>query len=303
VLSEARLRNLVAVVQAIGGSTNMVLHLGALAAELGYDLELQDWDRIGDQTPLLAKFKPASAYTVSDFGRAGGVPALLQRLSSLLDLGGPTSYSHTLVEVAAEAQVALPEIIRSLDDPLAESGGIIVLSGNLAPDGAVVKASGVAPQMMRHTGPARVFDSEEQVKDCLLDGRVQEGDVLVVRYEGLRGGPGMRELSLPAAILVGMGLGSSVAMITDGRFSGATRGPCVGHICPEAALGGPLAALREGDLIEIDIPERSLNVHLSKAEMRARMQDWRPPKKDIPPGFMRTYVERVGPASKGAVLA
>jgi len=303
VLSETRLRNLVAVVQAIGGSTNMVLHLGALAAELGYDLELQDWDRIGDQTPLLAKFKPASAYTVSDFGRAGGVPALLKRLSSLLDLEGPTSYSRTLAEVAAQAQVFQPEIIRSLDDPLAESGGIVVLSGNLAPDGAVVKASGVAPQMMRHAGPARVFDSEEQVKECLLGGRVREGDVLVVRYEGPRGGPGMRELSLPAAILVGMGLGSSVAMITDGRFSGATRGPCVGHICPEAALGGPLAALRDGDLIEIDIPERSLNVHLSEAELRTRMQDWRPPQKDIPPGFMRTYVERVGSASKGAVLA
>ena len=302
VLSETRLRNLVAIVQAIGGSTNMVLHLGALAAELGYDLELRDWDRIGLETPMLAKFKPASAYTVSDFGSAGGVPALLKQLSSLLDLEGVTSYSHSLAEVAARAQVSRPEVIRSLDDPLAESGGIVVLFGNLAPEGAVVKASGVAPQMMRHAGPARIFDSEEGVKGCLLGGRVHEGDVLVVRYEGPRGGPGMRELSLPAAILMGMGLGNSVAMITDGRFSGATHGPCVGHICPEAVLGGPLAALMDGDLIEIDIPKRSLNVDLSEAELRARMVGWQPPLKEIPSGFMRLYVERVGPASKGAIL-
>jgi len=303
VLSEIRLRNLVAVVQSIGGSTNMVLHLGALAAELGYDLALHDWDRIGAQTPLLAKFKPASGNTVSDFGRAGGVPALLKRLSPLLNLDGPTSHSRTLAEVAAQAQISQPQVIHSLDDPLAPVGGIVVLSGNLAPDGAVVKASGISPQMMRHTGPARVFDSEEAVKDCLLDGRVQQGDVLVVRYEGPRGGPGMRELSLPAAILVGMGLAESVAMITDGRFSGATRGPCVGHICPEAALGGPLAALHDGDLIEIDIPKRSLNVRLSDAELRARMVDWQPTHKEIPPGFIRLYVERVSPASRGAILS
>ncbi|MBN1146569.1 MAG: dihydroxy-acid dehydratase [Anaerolineales bacterium] len=302
VLSEARLRNLIAVVQAIGGSTNMVLHLGALAVELGYGLDLDDWDRIGRETPLLAKFKPSSAYSVSDFGRAGGVPALLKRLAPLLDLSGPTSHSHTLQEVAEQAQISLPEVIRPLEDPLAPAGGIVVLRGNLAPDGAVVKASGVHPRMMRHIGAARVFDSEEDVQACLLGGRVQEGDVLVVRYEGPRGGPGMRELSLPAAILVGMGLADSVAMLTDGRFSGATRGPCVGHICPEAALGGPLAALRDGDLIEIDILNRSLNVHLSDEELRARMNGWEPPQKNIPPGFMRLYAEWVGPASRGAIL-
>ena len=189
----------------------------------------------------MGKFKPASQYTVSDFGRAGGVPALLKVLSSKLDLCGPTVYGVPLSQIAEEAHVLDGKIIHSLDDPITETGGIAILRGNLAPEGAVVKVSGVHPGMMHHVGPARVFDSEEQVQSCLLNSMVQKGEVLVVRYEGPRGGPGMRELSLPAAILMGMGLGDSVAILTDGRFSGATRGPCVGHICPEAALGGPLA--------------------------------------------------------------
>jgi dihydroxy-acid dehydratase len=302
VLTEARLRNLVAVVQAIGGSTNLVLHLGALSFELGYDLDLDEWDRIGRNTPLLARFKPASQYTVSDFGRAGGVPALLKMLSPLLDLRGPTSHGVSLTRVAGEASVLNSKIIHTPDDPISATGGIAILRGNLAPEGAVIKASGVHPGMLRHVGPARVFDCEEAVQSCLLSGGVQKGDVLVVRYEGPRGGPGMRELSLPAAILVGMGLGDSVAMLTDGRFSGATRGPCVGHICPEAILGGPLAALRDGDIIEIDVPARSLNVRLSEAELNARLKDWAPPAKEIPQGFLRLYADRVGPASRGAVL-
>jgi dihydroxy-acid dehydratase len=302
VMTPTTLRNLVAVVQAIGGSTNLVLHLMALATELGYQLTLDDWDRIERETPLLAKFKPASPYSVSDFGRAGGVPALLKVLSSLLDLNMPTVHGSTLAQVAAQAEVRRPEIIRPLDDPLAPKGGIVVLRGNLAPEGAMVKASGVHPTMMRHVGPARVFDCEKDVQDCLLGGRVHPGDVLVVRYEGPRGGPGMRELSLPAAILVGMGLADSVAMVTDGRFSGATRGPCVGHICPEAALGGPLAAVHDGDVIEIDIPQRVLNVRLSEDELRARLDEWVSPSKEIPPGFLRLYADHVGPASQGAVL-
>jgi dihydroxy-acid dehydratase len=303
VVRPAVLRNLVAVIQAIGGSTNMVLHLAALATELGDALELDDWDRIGARTPLLAKFKPASAHTVSDLGRAGGVPGLLQRLAPLLDLSGPTAYGVSLEEVAARATVRRPDVLRPLDDPLAPQGGIVVLRGNLSPNGAVVKASGVHPAMLRHVGPARVFDCEQDVQACLLGGRVHPGDVLVVRYEGPRGGPGMRELSLPAAVLVGMGLGDSVAMITDGRFSGATRGPCVGHICPEAALGGPLALLRDGDEIEIDVPNRKLEVHLSEEELAARRNVWSRPDKEIPPGFLSLYAERVGPASRGAVLA
>ena len=302
VVTPATLRNLVAVVQAIGGSTNLVLHLNALAAELGYALALDDWDRIGLRTPLLAKFKPASSHSVSDFGRAGGVPALLHVLAPLLDLSAPTAHGTPLAQVAADATVADPQIIHPLDGPLAPTGGIVILHGNLAPEGAIVKASGVHPSMMRHAGPARVFDCEEDVQECLLGGRVQPGDVLVVRYEGPRGGPGMRELSLPAAILVGMGLADSVAMVTDGRFSGATRGPCVGYVCPEAMVGGPLAALRDGDVVEIDVPGRTLNVRMSKDELRARLDEWGPPSKDIPPGFLRLYARHVGPASQGAVL-
>ncbi len=302
IVTPAALRNLIRVVQAIGGSTNLVLHLAALATELGYELRLEEWDELGRQTPLLARFKPASPHTISDFGRAGGVPALLKRLAPLLDLDIPTAFGGMLAEVAAHAEIADPDIIRPLDAPLAPMGGIAVLRGNLAPEGAVVKVSGVAPAMMRHVGPARVFDREEDVQECLLGGRVHPGDVLVVRYEGPRGGPGMRELSLPAAIMVGMGLADSVAMVTDGRFSGATRGPCIGHVWPEAAVGGPLAALRDGDIIEIDIPARTLNVHLSEGELRARMRDWTPPQKEIPPGFLRFYARSVGAASQGAVL-
>jgi dihydroxy-acid dehydratase len=302
VVTPATLRNLVSIVQAVGGSTNLVLHLAALATELGYELTLDDWDRIGRETPLLAKFKPASFYSVSDFGRAGGVPALLNMLSPLLDLSAPTAYGSTLAQVAAGAQVRRPDVIRRLEEPLAPTGGIVVLRGNLAPEGAVVKASGVHSDMMHHVGAARVFDCEETVQECLLGGRVQPGDVLVVRYEGPRGGPGMRELSLPAAILVGMGLADSVAMVTDGRFSGATRGPCVGHVCPEAAVGGPLAALRDGDVIEIDIPSRILNVHLSDDELRARLDEWVLPNRKVPTGFLRLYAASVGPAGQGAVL-
>lgn len=303
VVRPAVLRNLVTVVQAIGGSTNMVLHLAALAKELGTSLELEEWHRIGVSTPLLAKFKPASTYTVSDFGRAGGVPALLKRLVPLLDLSGPTAHGLSLEQVAAQAAIHRPDVLRPLDDPLAPQGGIVVLRGNLAPDGAVVKASGVQPSMLRHVGPARVFDCEQDVQACLIGGRVHPGDVLMVRYEGPRGGPGMRELSLPAAILVGLGLGDSVAMVTDGRFSGATRGPCVGHVCPEAAAGGPLALVQDGDVIEIDVPNRMLEVHLSEAELLERRTAWRLPTKEIPPGFLRLYAERVGTASEGAVLA
>jgi dihydroxy-acid dehydratase len=302
ILTADRLRLMIRVVQAIGGSTNMVLHLGALATELGWDLALNEWDEIGKETPLLGKFKPASPYNVTDFGRAGGVPALLKQLSDLTDLAGQTAYGRSLSDVAADAVVRCPDILRSVDDPLAPIGGIAVLRGNLAPEGAVIKMSGVSANMQHHIGPARVFDREEAVQKCLLDGSVQPGDVLIVRYEGPRGGPGMRELSLPAAILVGMGLGDSVAMITDGRFSGATRGPCVGHVCPEAAVGGPLAALQDGDLIEIDIPKRILNVQLSDDELQTRLADWVMPEKEIPLGFLRLYSQLVGPASKGAVL-
>jgi dihydroxy-acid dehydratase len=289
-------------VQAIGGSTNLVLHLAALAAELGIELQLDEWDWIGQKTPLVARFKPASEAPVSDLGRAGGVPAVLRVLSPLLALDTPTVYGATLAEVASSAKVLDWETIRPLEQPIAPTGGIAILRGNLAPDGAVVKKSAVDEAMMRHAGLARVFDCEEDIQRCLMADRVHPGDVLVVRYEGPRGGPGMRELSLPAAILTGMGLANSVALVTDGRFSGATRGPCVGHVCPEAAAGGPLAALRDGDRVEIDIPRRSLNVRLSDEELARRLADWAPQRREVPDGFLRLYAAHVGAASQGALL-
>ena len=229
--------------------------------------------------------------------------ALMKELVPRLDLGGVTAYGAALsAAVGVHGQVRDGEVIRSFDEPLAPTGGIAVLRGNLAPEGAVVKSSGVHPDMMHHVGPARVFDSEEAVRDCLICGRVRTGDVLVVRYEGPRGGPGMRELSLPAAIMVGMGLADSVAMITDGRFSGATRGPCVGHICPEAADGGPLALVEDGDAIEIDIPNRRLELCVSEEDLAARQAAWKPPHESAPSGFLSLYADQVGPASRGAVL-
>ncbi|NLD42975.1 MAG: dihydroxy-acid dehydratase [Chloroflexi bacterium] len=302
VVTERTLANLITVAQSVGCSTNLVLHLAALAHELDLSLDLSAWDRLGRRTPLVGRFKPASERTISDLGRAGGVPALLRILAPLLTLDVPTAWGATLSQVAAGAQWRDREVLRPLERPLAPEGGIAVLYGNLAPEGAVVKASAVSPQMLRHSGPARVFDSEEAVQECLLGGRVQPGDVLVVRYEGPRGGPGMRELSLPAAILVGLGLADSVAMVTDGRFSGATRGPCVGHVCPEAAEGGPLGALRGGDIVEIDIPARRLDVRLSPEALAQRLGERQPPGKRPPRGYLRLYAERVGPASRGAVL-
>jgi len=302
VVSRRTLENLVAVVQAVGGSTNLVLHLAALASELGGALTFDDWDRIGRQTPMLGRFKPSSPHTLSDLGRAGGVPALLHELAPLLELDTPTVYGGSLADVAARAAVRDRDVIRPLDAPLAPEGGIVVLRGNLAPEGAVVKAGGVSPGMMHHVGPARVYDAEEAVQECLLGGRVRPGDVLVVRYEGPRGGPGMRELSLPAAILIGLGLGDSVAMITDGRFSGATRGPCVGYVCPEAAVGGPLAGVEDGDVIEIDIPGRRLDVRLTNDQLAGRLRRARAPERNIPRGYLRHYARHAGPASRGAVL-
>jgi len=300
IVSRHRLLNAVAVVQSIGGSTNAVLHLNALAGELNISLGFDDWDRIGQSTPLLAKFKPASNYTVSDFGRAGGVSGLLNALSSILELDDTTAYGQPYKSIVQSGVVLDHEIIRPVESPLLPSGGIAILRGNLAPNGAVVKSSGVSPNMLRHVGPARVFDCEENVQEALLGDRVNPGDVLVIRYEGPRGGPGMRELSLPAAILVGMGLADSVAMITDGRFSGATRGPCVGYICPEAAIGGPLAAVIEGDIIEIDVPNRTLEIQLSDEELLNRLANWKPQEKEIPMGFLRQYVRGVGQADSGA---
>jgi dihydroxy-acid dehydratase len=288
---------------AFGGSTNAMLHLPAIAAEVGVAVTPDDFDRLSRVTPLLAKFKPASRYNITDFHEAGGVRGLLLQLKPLLHLDCPTVGGDSLGTLLAEFDSVAPprgEIIADLQRPLAAEGGLAVLRGTLAPDGAVVKTSGVEPAMHRHRGPARVFDSEEELRDALEARQVQPGDVLVIRYEGPRGGPGMRELSIPAAMLVGMGLGSSVAMVTDGRYSGATRGPCIGHVCPEAAVGGPLALAADGDLIEIDLSARRLDLLVAREELERRRDNWPgPPPREVR-GYLATYQRLVGGADRGA---
>jgi dihydroxy-acid dehydratase len=302
IITEKSIENAVRVCLALGGSSNALLHLPAIAHDTGIKLTVDDFDALSRKTPLLAKFKPASQFNLLDFHEAGGVPALMKELQSLLHCDVPTVTGRTLKENLTTAKVLRPEVIHSLDNPLAPEGGIAVLYGNLAPKGAIVKQSAVSEKMLVHSGPARVFESEEEVRDHLQSKQVNQGDVLVIRYEGPKGGPGMRELSIPAAMLVGMGLGDSVAMVTDGRYSGATRGPCIGHVCPEAAEGGPIALVQDGDIIHINIPNRKLNVELSDEELNRRKANWHPPEPKIQHGFMVLYSKIVGDANAGAVL-
>jgi dihydroxy-acid dehydratase len=287
---------------AFGGSSNMALHLPALAAEIEMLFTMDDFDSLSKETPLVAKFKPASQHNISDLHAAGGVPALLKAIEPLLHLDTPRVDGTTLREFLAEVAPGDARVIRPLVSPLAPEGGLAVLHGSLAPEGAIVKQSGVEPDMLVHIGPARVFECEEGVKDALLGNKVREGDVLVIRNEGPRGGPGMRELSLPAAILVGMGLGNSVAMVTDGRYSGATRGPCIGHVCPEAAGGGPIALVKDGDRIKIDIPGRVLDLLVPAGELARRKEAWKPMERLDLKGFLKHYAAHVSSARLGAVL-
>ena len=301
VVDQRTLENGIHVLMALGGSTNVLLHLPALASELELSLPLREFDRIGRETPLLTRFKPASSLTLQDFDRAGGVLALMSELSPMLHLDTQTVWGSDLGTVLSLSAVRDPQVIRPLQDPLAPEGGIAVLFGTLAPKGAVIKQSAVDPRMLRHRGPARIFEKEEEVRDHLLDGDVQPGDVLVIRYEGPRGGPGMREMSIPAGLLQGMGLGDSIAMVTDGRYSGATRGPCIGHVCPEAAVGGPIAVVQDGDLISIDVPARQLDLMVPREEIIRRLAEWHPPETELR-GFLQLYAQRVSGADEGAVL-
>ena len=234
IITHTSIENAIKVALAFGGSTNIILHMCALSREIGGSLNHFDFDTLSKSVPLLAKFKPASEYNLTDFHEAGGVGVLMKKLSPLLDLSTKTVLGISLKDYLGLIEIKDYQIIRNLEDPISSEGGIAVLKGTLAPEGAIIKQSAVNSNMRKHEGPARVFESEEDVKDALLNGEVKEGDVLVIRYEGPKGSPGMREMSIPAAILVGMGLGDSVAMVTDGRYSGATRGPCIGHVCPEA---------------------------------------------------------------------
>jgi len=301
-MGQSGLENAVRVTLALGGSTNATLHVPAIAQDAGADITPDTFDALGRATPLIARFAPASRLTVVDLHAAGGIPAVLNVLVPLLHADAPTVDGRTIGEIAAEARVLRDDVLHPLAAPLAPQGGIAVLRGNLAPGGAVVRQSSVAPAMYHHVGPARVFESEDEVRDSLSSRSIQPGDVLVIRNEGPAGGPGMRELSIPAAMLVGMGLGESVAMITDGRYSGATRGPCIGHVCPEAYKGGPIAAVREGDPIEIDIPNRRLTLQVSDEEIARRLAEWTPRPPAITTGFLALYSRLVSQADRGAVL-
>jgi dihydroxy-acid dehydratase len=305
ILSAAAFRNAFAVDMALGGSTNSVLHLLAIAHEAGVHIPLQELNDYSEQTPHLCRMSPAAGgHHIEDLDRAGGIAAVMRRLADggLLDGSVLTVSGRTLAEDLALAQVCDDAVIRPLDAPYSASGGLTLLFGNLAPDGAVVKQAVVAHEMRQHVGPARVFQSEEAATEAIMAGDFRNGDVLVIRYEGPRGGPGMREMLTPTSLLSGMGLDDKVALLTDGRFSGATRGAAIGHISPEAAEGGPLAAIRDGDLIRIDLPNRTLTLDIPEAEIARRLAElppWEPP---IRTGYLRRYSQAVTSACTGAVF-
>lgn len=302
ILTKESLENGIRVGLAIGGSSNLILHTCAIAYELSIPLNHNDFDPLSSSTPLIGKFKPSSDINLKQFHEAGGIPATLKELLPLLHKECLTVSGKTIEEIANSAVNKDQKIIHTLKDPIAPDGGLVVLMGSLAPEGAIVKKSGVNPKMLKHTGPAKVFESEEEVKNALLNKKVNPGDVLVIKYEGPKGSPGMRELSLPAAILVGMGLGDSVAMITDGRYSGASRGPCIGHVCPEAYEGGPIALVEDGDMIEIDIPNKKLNLLVSEEVIKIRKQKWKRPNDKFNKGILSIYPKMVSSAKYGAVL-
>ncbi|MHA1603164.1 MAG: dihydroxy-acid dehydratase [Candidatus Freyarchaeota archaeon] len=292
--------NAIRVDMALGGSTNTVLHLPAIASQVGVDIPLELFDRISRETPHLCNMDPSGPYTVQELDEAGGIPAVMKELGDSLHLDTLTVTGKTMGENIREAEVINREVIRPRDNPVHEEGGIAILKGTLAPDGAVVKQAGVDPKMLRFEGQARVFDSEEDALAAIMDRRIEPGKVIVIRYEGPRGGPGMKEMLKPTAALIGTGLGNNVALVTDGRFSGATRGPCIGHVDPEAMSGGPIAVVKDGDPISIDIPNRRLDLKIPQEEIQERLKQWTPPEPKVKKGVLRIYSESVKPTSKGA---
>jgi len=295
-------KNAIIIDLALGGSTNTVLHLLAIAHETGSPLSLDLFDELSRRIPHLCNMIPSGPYAMEDLNAAGGIPALMKELSPFLNLDAVTVTGKNVKENIEKATVIDARVIRPLTNPVHREGGIAVLKGNLAPKGAVVKTSAVSPQMLSHRGPARVFNSEEEAMKAILNRTVEEGDVVVIRYEGPKGGPGMREMLSPTAAITGMGLSESVALVTDGRFSGATRGPCIGHVSPEAAEGGPIAVLRNGDIIELNISARTLNVKLTEDELRKRLDSWKPRPPKFKGGYLARYSSLVQSADVGGIL-
>jgi len=303
ILTKKAFENAIRVDLALGGSTNTVLHLMAVANEAGVPLTLEDFDKLSRETPQIAELIPSGEHGMEDLDRAGGIPAVMKTLEPLLNLDALTITGRTVGENIADARRLDEEVIRPLNKPVRSMSGIAVLRGSLAPRGAVLKTAGVPASMMKFRGRARVFDGEEEAVEALIGGRIREGEVVVIRYEGPRGGPGMREMLAPTAALVGLGLIEKVALVTDGRFSGATRGLCIGHVSPEAAEGGPIAVVEDGDVISINVRERSLNLELRDEELRRRMESWKPPKPKIAAGWLLRYSLSVSSADTGAILS
>ncbi|NOZ55626.1 MAG: dihydroxy-acid dehydratase [Calditrichaeota bacterium] len=304
-VTDQAVQNAFALDLAMGGSTNTVLHLLAIAAEAGVSFPLEQVDALSRRVPHLCKIAPSSNYHMEDLARVGGVSTILKQLTQVdgvLHADAPSVSGGTLAENVQGAPDPDGQVVRTLENPYAPDGGLAILFGNLAPEGAVVKTAAVVPQMLTFRGRARVFDSEEEADAAILGGEIKPGDVVVIRYEGPRGGPGMREMLAPTSNIMGMGLGESVALLTDGRFSGGTRGACVGHVSPEAAAGGPIALVEEGDTIEIDIPNRKLNVLVDEAVLEERRKNWRPKQRKGLSGWLARYAAMVTSASHGAVL-
>lgn len=297
--------NAIMVDMAIGGSTNTTLHLPAIAHAFGMQLTLDVFDKLSRTTPHITSLKPGGINYMLDFDRAGGIQAIMQKLRPKLHLDQMTVTGKTVGENLDNFVVLNPkmnaQVIKTLESPFHEEGGIAVLKGSLAPDGSVVKQAAVSPKMLRHSGPAKVFDSEETAMATILAGKIKSGDVVVIRYEGPKGGPGMREMLSPTSAIAGMGLIESVALVTDGRFSGGTRGPCIGHVSPEAQEGGPIALVQDGDIIEIDIPARKLDLKVSEEELAKRRAQFKPPEKKVT-GYLARYRKYVSSASKGAIF-
>ena len=303
IISKKAIENAIAVEMALGGSSNTMLHSLAIALEAGIPFNIDDFNRIGEQVPQLCSLSPAGSYHIQDLDRAGGISALFKELTKkkIINLGEITVTGKDLGQNIKDALILNNKVIRTIENSYNPKGGIVFLKGNLAPQGGVVKSSAVHPDMLRHQGPARVFNSEEESTKAILEGKIKKGDVIVIRYEGPKGGPGMREMLTPTSAIAGMGLDKEVALITDGRFSGATRGASIGHIAPEAAMGGPIAIVEEGDIIEIDIPEKKLNIKLEEDEIKERLKRLKLPESKVKSGYLKYYTDFVGPADKGAV--
>ena len=304
IMTKDAILNALTVDMALGCSTNSMLHLPAIAHEVGFDFDISFANSISEKTPNLCHLAPAGSTYMEDLNEAGGVYAVMKELADvgLLNLDCMTVTGKTIGENIKNAVNRNPEVIRPIDNPYSKTGGLAVLKGNLAPDGSVVKRSAVVDEMMVHSGPARVFDCEEDAIAAIKSGKIVAGDVVVIRYEGPKGGPGMREMLNPTSAIVGMGLGSSVALITDGRFSGASRGASIGHVSPEAAVGGPIALVQEGDIISINIPELSIQLEVSDEELAKRKAEWKPKEQKELTGYLKRYAAMVTSGNRGAIL-